>query len=91
MTGKKGKSGTSECGYWLAIQYQIQQLNDAILQASEQEFISADLVVLPPFLQNEVLNEGDNIWHRQTLLARPQPLRPQYNDPELSKLQPAIP
>lgn len=50
-----------------------------------------DLVVLPPFLQDEVFNEGDNICHRQTLLARPQPLRPQYNDPELLKLQAAIP
>ena len=44
-----------------------------------------------PFLQDEVFNEGDNICHRQTLLARPQPLRPQYNDPELLKLQAAIP
>jgi hypothetical protein len=50
-----------------------------------------DLVVLPPFLQDEVFNEGDIICHRQTLLARPQPLRPQYNDPELLKLQAAIP
>ena len=50
-----------------------------------------DLVVLPPFLRDEVFNEGDNICHRQTLLARPQPLRPQYNDPELLKLQAAIP
>ena len=47
--------------------------------------------MLPPFLRDEVFNEGDNICHRQTLLARPQPLRPQYNDPELLKLQAAIP
>ena len=47
--------------------------------------------MLPPFLQDEVFNEGDNICHRQTLLARPQPLRPQYNNPELLKLQAAIP
>jgi hypothetical protein len=40
-----------------------------------------DLVALPPFLQHEVFNEGDTICHLQTMLAKPQPLRPQYNDP----------
>jgi uncharacterized RmlC-like cupin family protein len=48
-----------------------------------------DLVALPPFLQHEVFNEGDSICHLQTLLAKPQPLRPQYNDPNLLKLQAA--
>jgi uncharacterized RmlC-like cupin family protein len=46
-----------------------------------------DLVALPPFLQHEVLNEGDVICHLQTMLAKPQPLRPQYTDPELLALQ----
>jgi mannose-6-phosphate isomerase-like protein (cupin superfamily) len=46
-----------------------------------------DLVALPPFLQHEVFNEGDVICHLQTMLAKPQPLRPQYDDPELLALQ----
>ena len=46
-----------------------------------------DLVALPPFLQHEVFNEGDGECHLQTLLAKPKPLRPQYADPELLKLQ----
>jgi mannose-6-phosphate isomerase-like protein (cupin superfamily) len=46
-----------------------------------------DLVALPPFLQHEVFNEGDVVCHLQTMLAKPQPLRPQYNDPELLMLQ----
>jgi uncharacterized RmlC-like cupin family protein len=48
-----------------------------------------DLVALPPFLQHEVFNEGDEVCHLQTLLAKPQPLRPQYDDPRLLKLQAA--
>jgi mannose-6-phosphate isomerase-like protein (cupin superfamily) len=46
-----------------------------------------DLVCLPPFLQHEVFNEGDTICHLQTMLAKPQPLRPQYSDPALLELQ----
>ena len=48
-----------------------------------------DLVALPPFLQHEVFNEGNGECHLQTLLAKPKPLRPQYADPELLKLQAA--
>jgi len=48
-----------------------------------------DLVALPPLLQHEVFNEGDGECHLQTMLAKPQPLRPQYSDPELLKLQSA--
>ena len=48
-----------------------------------------DLVALPPFLQHEVFNEGSGDCHVQTMLAKPQPLRPQYADPELLKLQAA--
>jgi mannose-6-phosphate isomerase-like protein (cupin superfamily) len=48
-----------------------------------------DLVALPPFLQHEVFNIGAGDCHLQTMLAKPQPLRPQYNDPELLKLQAA--
>jgi mannose-6-phosphate isomerase-like protein (cupin superfamily) len=48
-----------------------------------------DLVALPPFLQHEVFNEGDGECHLQTMLAKPKPLRPQYADPELLKLQAA--
>ncbi|HEX3953290.1 MAG TPA: cupin domain-containing protein [Stellaceae bacterium] len=46
-----------------------------------------DLVALPPFLQHEVFNEGAGDCHLQTMLAKPQPLRPQYADPQLLKLQ----
>jgi uncharacterized RmlC-like cupin family protein len=48
-----------------------------------------DLVALPPFLQHEVFNIGTGDCQVQTLLAKPQPLRPQYADPELLKLQAA--
>ena len=48
-----------------------------------------DLVALPPFVQHEVFNEGAGECHLQTMLAKPQPLRPQYRDPELLKLQAA--
>ena len=48
-----------------------------------------DLVALPPFLQHEVFNEGAGVCHLQTMLAKPQPLRPHYNDPQLLKLQAA--
>ncbi len=50
-----------------------------------------DLVALPPFVQHEVFNDGTGECHLQTLLAKPQPLRPQYADPELLKLQEAVP
>ena len=46
-----------------------------------------DLVCLPPFLQHEVFNTGVGECQVQTLLAKAQPLRPQYADPELLKLQ----
>jgi len=48
-----------------------------------------DLVALPPFLQHEVINTGAVVCHVQTMLAKPQPLRPQYADPELLELQAA--
>ena len=48
-----------------------------------------DLVCLPPFLQHEVFNAGPGECHLQTLLAKPKPLRPQYADPELLRLQAA--
>jgi uncharacterized RmlC-like cupin family protein len=48
-----------------------------------------DLVALPPFLQHEVFNIGSGECYLQTMLAKPQPLRPQYNNPELLKLQAA--
>jgi cupin superfamily acireductone dioxygenase involved in methionine salvage len=48
-----------------------------------------DLVCLPPFVQHEVFNDGSGDCHLQTLLAKPKPLRPQYADPELLKLQAA--
>jgi uncharacterized RmlC-like cupin family protein len=49
-----------------------------------------DLVALPPFLQHEVFNLGAVDCQVQTLLAKPQPARPQYADPELLKLQAAV-
>ena len=48
-----------------------------------------DLVALPPFLQHEVINTGAVVCHVQTMLTKPQPLRPQYADPELLELQAA--
>ena len=48
-----------------------------------------DLVALPPFLNHEIFNDGAGDCHVQTLLAKPQPLRPQYADPELLELQAA--
>ena len=50
-----------------------------------------DLVMLPPLLQHEVFNAGPGECHLQTLLAKPRPLRPQYADPDLLKLQAAVP
>jgi hypothetical protein len=49
-----------------------------------------DLVALPPFLQHEVFNTGPGECQLQTPLAKPQPLRPQYADPELLKLQASV-
>jgi mannose-6-phosphate isomerase-like protein (cupin superfamily) len=46
-----------------------------------------DLVALPPLLQHEVFNDGAGECHLQTLLSKPRPLRPNYADPELLKLQ----
>ncbi len=48
-----------------------------------------DSVCLPPFLQHEVFNEGVGDCQLQTLLSKAQPLRPQYADPKLLKLQTA--
>lgn len=48
-----------------------------------------DPVALPPFLQHEVFNISAGDCQVQTLLANPQPLRPQYADPELLRLQAA--
>src|SRR5260370_20499073 len=48
-----------------------------------------DLVALPPFLNHEIFNDGPGDCHVQTLLPKPQPLRPQYADPELLELQAA--
>jgi mannose-6-phosphate isomerase-like protein (cupin superfamily) len=48
-----------------------------------------DLVALPPFLHHEVLNDGPIDCQLQTLLAKLQPLRPQYADPKLLELQAA--
>ena len=42
---------------------------------------------MSPFLQHEVFNTSPGECHLQTLLAKPKPLRPQYADPELLKVQ----
>lgn len=39
------------------------------------------------FPQQEVFNTSPGECHLQTLLAKPKPLRPQYADPELLKVQ----
>ena len=49
-----------------------------------------DLVALPPFLRHEIINDGDEVCHVQTLLSAREPLRPQYEDAELLALQAAI-
>jgi mannose-6-phosphate isomerase-like protein (cupin superfamily) len=49
-----------------------------------------DLVALPPFLPHGVFNTGPGECQLQTLLAKAQPLRPQYADPELLKLQAVV-
>jgi uncharacterized RmlC-like cupin family protein len=49
-----------------------------------------DLVALPPFLQHEVFNTGPGECQVQTMLAKAEPLRPQYADPELLKLQASV-
>src|SRR6202030_2098705 len=48
-----------------------------------------DLAALPPFLNHEIFNNGPGDCHVQTLLAKSQPLRPQYAAPELLELQAA--
>jgi len=48
-----------------------------------------DLVCVSAFPQQEVFNTSPGECHLQTLLAKPKPLRPQYADPELLKVQAA--
>jgi uncharacterized RmlC-like cupin family protein len=50
-----------------------------------------DLIACPPFVHHEIINDGDETCHVQTLLSKTTPLRPQYRDPELLKLQAAVP
>jgi mannose-6-phosphate isomerase-like protein (cupin superfamily) len=59
-------------------------------ESTELKLGKWDLIALPPFLQHEVFNTGEGDCQLQTLLAKPQPLRPQYADPELLKLQAAV-
>ncbi len=49
-----------------------------------------DLIACPPFMHHEIINDGAETCHVQTLLSKSQPLRPQYRDPELLKLQAAV-
>jgi len=49
-----------------------------------------DLIACPPFTHHEIINDGTETCHVQTLLSKPMPLRPQYRDPELLKLQAAV-
>ena len=49
-----------------------------------------DLIACPPSVDHEIINDGDETCHVQTLLSKAQPLRPQYADPELLRLQAAV-
>ena len=50
-----------------------------------------DLIACPPFTHHEIINDGTEDCHVQTLLSKTQPMRPQYRDAELLKLQAAVP
>jgi len=51
---------------------------------------SWDLITVPTLLYHEIINDGDETCHVQTLLAKPMPLRPDYQDKELLELQAAV-
>ena len=42
-----------------------------------------DLIACPPFMYHEIINDGDETCHLQTLLSKVHPLRPDYQDKEL--------
>ena len=46
-----------------------------------------DLIACPPGMYHEIINDGDETCHIQTLLSKQVPLRPEYRDPELLALQ----
>ncbi len=48
-----------------------------------------DLIACPPNMYHEIINDGDETCHLQTLLSKVHPLRPQYQDAELLELQAA--
>jgi quercetin dioxygenase-like cupin family protein len=50
-----------------------------------------DLIACPPNVHHEIINDGDEVCHVQTLLSKQTPLRPQYRDPDILKLQAAVP
>src|SRR5713226_7007436 len=52
-------------------------------QSCDIRLARCHLVSLPPFLNHEIYNDVPGDCQVQTLLAKPQPLRPQYADPEL--------
>jgi quercetin dioxygenase-like cupin family protein len=49
-----------------------------------------DLVACPPSIYHEIINDGDETCHVQTLLSKTTPQRPDYKDPELLELQAKI-
>ncbi len=49
-----------------------------------------DLIACPPFVYHEIINDGAETCHVQTLLSKVHPLRPDYQDPELLQLQAAV-
>lgn len=46
-----------------------------------------DLVAIPPFVNHDIHNVGDVPCPIQTLLSKPKPDRPHYQDPRLRELQ----
>jgi uncharacterized RmlC-like cupin family protein len=50
-----------------------------------------DLIACPPFVNHEIINDGAEVCHVQTLLSKATPLRPQYKDADLLKLQAVAP
>jgi quercetin dioxygenase-like cupin family protein len=49
-----------------------------------------DLIACPPFMYHEIINDGAETCHLQTLLSKVHPLRPDYQDKDLLRLQAAV-
>ncbi len=59
-------------------------------ETAEARLEKWDLIACPPFMYHEIINDGSETCHVQTLLSKAEPKRPQYRDPELLELQAAV-